>query len=385
MICVRLALFAEMMKSKSWTTAALHEVGGTKGVGATFLEETFSATSAPPKHRYHQKAARAVLKGLLPETGTEIKGNMRSRLELLRMSGYEDRPRDFDELITILDRETRLITPTDPTDPEGREDRASFSESTPGDQYYQLTHDYLVPSLRSWLTRKQQETRRGRAELRLAGRASLWTLTRENRHLPSLFEWIRIRTFVNKANWTASQQEMMKRSARVHGMGAGLVLLALLIAVAGGLWVRHQQLHQRRTAQAGGLIKALTTADTSQVQDIIAQLQPLRDVGDAQLADRLEIAADDTPEKLNLSLALLDTDPGQAAYLIRQLPKATPEQFVVVRDALHRTRPALNHCGKCPVTINSFPPSVSRLTLLWRALRPRIHVGSKRHPSSPIT
>ena len=42
-----------------------------------------------------------------------------------------------------------------------------------GQRYYQLTHDYLVPSLRKWLTRKQKETRRGRAELRLAERAAL--------------------------------------------------------------------------------------------------------------------------------------------------------------------------------------------------------------------
>src|SRR6202035_2969226 len=31
-ICVRLALFAEMMKGKSWTHATLKEVGGTEGV-----------------------------------------------------------------------------------------------------------------------------------------------------------------------------------------------------------------------------------------------------------------------------------------------------------------------------------------------------------------
>ena len=73
-ICVRLALFAEMMKGKSWTPATLKEVGGTKGVGVTFLEETFSASTSPPEHRYHQKAARAVLKDLLPESGTDIKG-----------------------------------------------------------------------------------------------------------------------------------------------------------------------------------------------------------------------------------------------------------------------------------------------------------------------
>ena len=111
---MRLALFAEMMKGKPWTPATLREVGGTKGVGVTFLEETFSASTAPPEHRLHQKAAQAVLKALLPETGTDIKGQMRSRQELLEASGYANRPRDFDDLIHILDPELRLITPTDP-------------------------------------------------------------------------------------------------------------------------------------------------------------------------------------------------------------------------------------------------------------------------------
>ena len=80
----------------------------------TFLEETFSASTAPPEHRYHQKAARAVLKALLPESGSDIKGNMRSYDELLEASGYAARPKDFDDLIRILDSEIRLITPTDP-------------------------------------------------------------------------------------------------------------------------------------------------------------------------------------------------------------------------------------------------------------------------------
>src|SRR5262249_39206522 len=52
-ISVRLALFAEMMKGKPWTPASLKAVGGTEGVGVTFLEETFSAATAPPEHRYH--------------------------------------------------------------------------------------------------------------------------------------------------------------------------------------------------------------------------------------------------------------------------------------------------------------------------------------------
>jgi hypothetical protein len=118
-ISVRLALFAEMVKSKPWTPVTLKEVGGTAGVGVTFLEETFMASTAPPQHRLHQKAAQAVLKSLLPDIGTDIKGNMRSHADLLETSGYGNRPKDFDDLIRILDSEIRLITPTDP---EGKEE-----------------------------------------------------------------------------------------------------------------------------------------------------------------------------------------------------------------------------------------------------------------------
>ena len=160
-----------------------------------------------------------MLRALLPEAGTDIKGHMRSRKELLEASGYGNRPKDFDELLRILDGEIRLITPTDP---EGKDaDLASFSPlpGTPGrgaggegfgfgksrpspptplpgvpgrgeSEYYQLTHDYLVPSLRDWLTRKQKETRHGRAELLLADRAAVWNARPENRQLPSLWQWL---------------------------------------------------------------------------------------------------------------------------------------------------------------------------------------------------
>ena len=178
------------------TRAHLKEVGGTEGVGVTFLEETFSAATAPPEHRYHQKAARAVLKDLLPDSGTDIKGYMRSYAELLEASGYGSRPKDFDDLIRILDSEIRLITPTDP---EGKEaDGDSVPQTRPGQKYYQLTHDYLVHSLREWLTRKQKETRRGRAELKLAERSGLWNAKPENRHLPTLWEWLGIRTLTHR-------------------------------------------------------------------------------------------------------------------------------------------------------------------------------------------
>ena len=113
-IPVRLALFAEMVKGKPWTPATLRQVGGTEGVGVTFLEETFGAATAPPPHRLHQKAARAVLQALLPEPGADLKGHMRSHQELQDAAGYAGRPPEFADLMHILDTELRLVTPTDP-------------------------------------------------------------------------------------------------------------------------------------------------------------------------------------------------------------------------------------------------------------------------------
>jgi serine/threonine protein kinase len=151
-IPVRLALFAEMMKGKTWTRSSLAEVGGAEGVGVTFLEEMFAASTARPQHRLHQKAAQSVLKALLPEAGADIKGHMRSQSELLEASGYAAQPTDFADLIRILDSELRLITPTDPEGHEYSEESARNAQT--GGKYYQLTHDYLVHSLRDWLTRK---------------------------------------------------------------------------------------------------------------------------------------------------------------------------------------------------------------------------------------
>ena len=167
---VRLALFAEMVKGKPWSPATLRDLGGMDGVGVKFLEDTFSSSRSNPKHHYHQKATQAILKSLLPDTNTDIKGRMRSIDDLRGISGYADRPADFAELIKILDNDLRLITPVDPEGSIHDEPRSLPS----GEGSYQLTHDYLVHSMRDWLTRKQKETRRGRAEIRLGTITSYW-------------------------------------------------------------------------------------------------------------------------------------------------------------------------------------------------------------------
>ena len=71
---VHLALFADMCKGREWRLDTLKQVGGARGVGVTFLEETFESTTAPLEHRVHQKACRAVLKSLLPDLAATFAG-----------------------------------------------------------------------------------------------------------------------------------------------------------------------------------------------------------------------------------------------------------------------------------------------------------------------
>jgi eukaryotic-like serine/threonine-protein kinase len=324
-VCVRLALFAEMMKGKPWTPAALTEVGGTEGIGVTFLEETFSATTAPPKHRYHQKAARAVLKALLPESGTDIKGHMRSRQVLMGASGYDDHPKDFDDLIQILDSEIRLITPTDP---EGSE---PVDESPPkaevGQKYYQLTHDYLVHSLRDWLTRKQKEGRRGRAELRLADRAALWNAKPESRLLPSLWQYLNIRLLTDRKKWTAPQRKMVDKAGRVHGARFGIAAVVAIAALFGAWEINGR-------FQARSLEKRLLAAEIGEVPGIVQELGAYRRWADPLLQQEDAEAPSRSNKRLHLALGLLPVDDGKIAELRDLLPSLPPNQFPVVRDAL---------------------------------------------------
>jgi serine/threonine protein kinase/formylglycine-generating enzyme required for sulfatase activity len=329
-ISVRLALFAEMVKHKVWHPSTLKAVGGMEGVGVTFLEETFSAASALPQHRLHQKAARAVLKLLLPETGTDIKGNMRSRQGLWQASGYADRPREFDELLRILDTELRLITPTDP---EG-----VLSESAPGydrrEKYYQLTHDYLVPALREWLTRKQKETRRGRAELRLAERAALWDAKRENRRLPTWWEWATIRLLTDQGDWTDPQRQMMHKATGYHVMHATSLALLLAVLALAGLYIQSLVREQSNAIHATRLVQSLLKADIVKVPGIIDQIEDYRPWANPILRAEFERAKEGSPEKLVTSMGLLRVDPNQADYLYGRLLTAEPAQLPSVRDAL---------------------------------------------------
>ncbi len=324
-VSVRLALFAQMVKGKAWTPATLEAVGGAHGVGVTFLEETFAGPSAPIAIRPHVKAAQAVLAALLPEGATGIKGATRPERELLAASGYADRPADFADVLKLLDADLRLITPTDPTG---------------GEKHFQLTHDYLVPSLRDWLTRKQRATRRGRAELLLAERATEWAGRPDRRWLPTLGEWLAVRLRTSRRAWTDPQRRMMRSAAAHHalrvGLWAGVVLLTagLLFAGVGELLGRSDAASARatftQTKKVGDLGPVLDAIDRHR-----SRVEPTLRAEHA--------AATDPGQRLKLALALARWDGSFSAALHAPLLETdTPADFALIRDELGRTpSPAL--------------------------------------------
>ena len=346
-ISVRLTLFAEMFKGKPWTPQTLREVGGTEGVGSAFLEETFSARSAPPLHRAHRTAAQAVLRALLPEAGSDIKGHMRSRAQLQESSGYATKPSEFSELMQMLDRDLRLITPTETQEPV-----ESAATANSGEGFYQLTHDYLVPSLREWLTSKQKETRKGRAELLLVDRAAVWNNRRENRQLPSLLQWSQIRIRTMRSAWTDSQRSMMRVAARHHFVRTSLTVLALVALTVGGRegYSRLQAKAMKTSVSAQQCLEILSTADKRQLDQVLPLLvehgQSMLDLLDKQITQPI---AEDTSDadrerqaKQNAvaAVALVRLDHGEAVWpLLQHSPDPRLRSYIIDRLAQYGAQP----------------------------------------------
>ncbi len=323
---VRLTLFAEMLRHRNWTTKTLRELGGMEGIGETFLEESFSARSAPMAHRVHQHAAQSVLRALLPEAKSNLRGRLRSAKVLRDASGYADRPADFDELMYILDKELRLVTPVDPLSLEG--ERGGVSAPA-GETFYQLTHDYLVPSLRQWLSRKQRETRRGRAELQLATIAAFWCDRPEARRLPSLLEWLKILRFTRPGAWSADERRMMK-AATWHF----LIRVLAAIVIIGVLAYAAVSVRNRERAQNS--LETALRADFAHLPRLLSDLSD-RSAFLRPTLERLEKSESTQLHDREVATILLFRDrptPDRARFLLGRLLAAEPDEMRVIGDAL---------------------------------------------------
>jgi formylglycine-generating enzyme required for sulfatase activity len=274
-------------------------VGGTEGIGVRFLEETFTARAAVPEHRAVANPARMLLQALLPEAGTDIKGQMRTRGELADACAIaKDSPR-FARLLEILDHDVHIITPTEPADAE------PLGTHSNTDPCYQLTHDYLVPPLRQWLPMERRKTWRGRAEICLEERTAQMSHWPQSHYLPSLIEFIWISLAVPRARRTSVQRLLMSLSAKHHGLRSGIVLLAVIL----GTLVSYQFLarlkSERIRNELATHVDALLSDSPETVPYRVGKLERNPDMARMLLRTEWDQSAPGSTSQLHIALALV--------------------------------------------------------------------------------
>ncbi len=247
-VCLRLSLFAFMMRGKPWNVATWKDVGGVDGLGVRFLEDTIGRGSEL-RFAKHRDGAKEVLRCLLPHRGEELKIQSGEEIkvqvgasELRRRSGYEAKSREFEELISVLHNELRLVTPSDG---EHLTSASDLDHEPSKEQFYQLAHDFLIPAIREWLSLTQRTTPGGRAMLLLDARSTAWYLDKKRTAaLPSIREYIIIRYRTKKYAWTDQQREMMKAAkkevSRKLSMALAAITFIAICAVGGMYYLRYK-------------------------------------------------------------------------------------------------------------------------------------------------
>ncbi|MBM82489.1 MAG: hypothetical protein CMJ78_18140 [Planctomycetaceae bacterium] len=324
---VRLALFAEMMRRRPWTMDSLQKLGGAEGVGVAFLDDCFRSEHAPLKYQQHGHAVREILQSMLPQAGQRIRGHRCSIQSLADASGYERESVEFRTVLRILCDELRLVSSIDPLDAE-REQRS--------EPLYELTHDYLVPSLRTWLERERRESRRGRTQLLLERRAKFWSARPERKQLPTMLETLLIRFYTQPGHWTERQTKMMKSADRVYGSRAvsfGVIVLAIVFI---SLVTTNRMASREAQRETDARISRLMLAEPSRIPSELAASIPDLAYWSAQLRKIVNDPARPTSEKVRALLALLQEDNDFAKLLAESLDQLNPAEHEVVVEAIRQ-------------------------------------------------
>ena len=271
-ICVRLALFAEWMKTRSWNVTTLETVGGPQGLAMAFLEETLAPDSVPASRRRHAAGAQRLLQALLPPAGSQIRGTSLSPGELRDRAGYAADSRGFSELLQWLDGDLRLITPCSH---DGQHSVESVSVPAAGSAAvggYQLTHDYLVPAIREWIRSRELSTSVGRVRNLLAERSALWESHPLDRFLPTVWEHLTIRLHIAGPNRSLQEQRFLARAMQVHlrrGLWMAMFLLGGFL-LSWSAWQRQQA--ATLDTRARNLVNLLMEAEPERWPSLLNQL-----------------------------------------------------------------------------------------------------------------
>ena len=205
----------------------------------------------------------------------------------------------------------------------------------------------MVPALYEWLNKKQRETPRGRAELRLAEYANLWGAKPTAKFAPSYLDWLNIRRLVSPLGWNQTEREMMAMAGRRH-----IIATFLTILVVGAITFSAFQ-WQKRT-YANSLVSQLQTSQTSQLPMLLDSLDSERAYANSALEMALRGSEPDSRTELVNRLALVSANPSLAKgqetqdWLFDQLMTQPVPMVLVIRDRLGNGQQTIvDRCQSC--------------------------------------
>jgi serine/threonine protein kinase/formylglycine-generating enzyme required for sulfatase activity len=338
---VRLAAFAELARHQEWKPSTLRPFGGPHGLGVALVDFYLGEENIQPTHRKYREAARQVLRALLPDDRTSLKGPMRSHTELMVASGYANQPEEFSGLLTMLDKELRLISPADPHLREGTESPGDSQPAQPErlarpEPCFQLSHDYLVPAIDAWLTAKQRETYAGRAALLLETISADWHARPHVRRLPTAFEWIAILRHTRRGTWTSAQQKMMAAASRRQLGRIGAIVLGVLLVVGALALVRQRNERLTRDDEARATARQLLVADMVRVPSLLSELDNSRNAAaNALLQEVADSTESSEGDRLRAQLFLADTSDAASESLLPSLLSVRPTDHRIIVARLH--------------------------------------------------
>ena len=220
-VCVRLTMFAELMRNHQWEPKTLSKLGGMDGAAMKYLQESFDAKTAPVSHRLLAPMCRDILRALLPVLPVQTKSVAKSRGALKDLVPHLGTEVEFEQAIGVLETELRLIS--------------AIGQGRDGKPLYSLTHDYLVKPIRDWIFEHEQSTWKGRARSSLSSLAARFDCEQTSRNLPSLSEWFAIQFSVAQSQRSDAEKRLMRFANRV--VYAKLFAAAFVVAVLSlGAW-----------------------------------------------------------------------------------------------------------------------------------------------------
>lgn len=105
---------------------------------------------------------------------------------------------------------------------------------------------------------------------------------------------------------------------------------SLLFLTTAAVMVRERM----QTVRAAGIVDAIITSETRDLEALRSQLQKYRRWAEPVLREKLDGGEADSKQKLHASLALVENDSRQCDYLLERLGAATPEEATIIGRAL---------------------------------------------------